>query len=109
VTADATLPVVRCEHCHGRFLPRPGPCPRCGSSDLTPGEISAKAVVLATTELQAPAAGWSAPHRLAIVEAVEHVRILVVARGGLPDIGDVVEVHRSGELYEIGGKPALSP
>jgi uncharacterized OB-fold protein len=97
-----TLPIVRCEHCHGRFLPHPGPCPRCGSTDLAAGEIPATAVVLAATELFAPGSGWTSPHRLAIVEAAESVRVLSVVRGPLPAVGAVVEVRREGELYAVG-------
>jgi hypothetical protein len=101
MTEPATLAIARCEHCHGRFLPQPGPCPRCGSTDLVPGEIPASALVLAATELQAPAAGWPSPHRLAIVEGAESVRILAVVPGPLPPLGSVVRVRRSGDLYEI--------
>ena len=101
MTGDASLAIVRCEHCHGRFLPHPGPCPRCGSTELLAGEIPANAVVLAATELQAPAAGWPAPHRLAIVEGAESVRILAVVPGPLPSLGSVVVVQRSGDLYVV--------
>lgn len=95
------IPIVRCEHCHGRFLPHPGPCPRCGSTELRLGEVPASAVVLAATELHAPAAGWPSPHRLAIVEAAESVRILAVVRGPMPSLGGVVEVRCSDGLYEV--------
>lgn len=101
MTGPASLAIVRCEHCHGRFLPHPGPCPRCGSTELVAGEIPANAVVLAATELQAPAAGWPTPHRLAIVEGAESVRILAVVPGPLPPLGSVVVVRRAGDLYEV--------
>jgi uncharacterized OB-fold protein len=105
MSEPSPIAILRCEHCHGRFLPRPGGCPRCGSRDLRPGEIPATAHVLAATELLAPATGWPTPHRLAIVEAEEQVRILAVVSGPLPALGDVVEVRRRGELYEIGPAP----
>jgi uncharacterized OB-fold protein len=102
MTEAAPIRIVRCEHCHGRFLPGPTACPRCGSRELVAGEVPARASVLAATELHAPAAGWPTPHRLAIVEAAEQVRILAVVPGPLPVVGDVVEVRQKGELYEIG-------
>ena len=101
MNAPSDLEVLECHECHGRFLPRPGACPRCGSRDVRPGTIPPSAVVLAATELLAPAAGWSAPHRLAIAEATQQVRVLGVVRGPLPAPGDVVVVRRVGDLYEI--------
>ncbi|MCI4349415.1 MAG: hypothetical protein L3J93_04270 [Thermoplasmata archaeon] len=38
----------------------------------------------------APAAGWKAPHRLALVAAAEDVRILALVEGDLPEPGSVV-------------------
>jgi uncharacterized OB-fold protein len=101
MSPEPTLPIVRCEHCHGRFLPHAGLCPRCGSSELVAGEIPAQGVVLASTELLAPASGWTAPHRLAIIEGGESVRILAVVRGSLPAPGAVVSIARVGDRYEV--------
>ncbi|HXQ93637.1 MAG TPA: hypothetical protein VN864_00485 [Thermoplasmata archaeon] len=103
MSSAATIAIVRCEHCHGRFLPPGGPCPRCGSSELVSGTIPAKATVLAATELLAPAAGWPNPHRLAIVEGAESVRILAIVPGELPAPGAVVGVARVGDRYEVTG------
>jgi uncharacterized OB-fold protein len=100
--SDATAPplaIAICQQCHSRFLPHPGPCPRCGSADLVVGEIPASAVVLAATELLAPAAGWSSPHGLAIAEGSESVRILAIVRGPRPHPGAVVTVRTEGGLY----------
>jgi uncharacterized OB-fold protein len=105
VTDVATLAIIRCGHCQARVLPHPGLCPRCGSAELIPAEIPPQAAILAATELLAPAAGWTSPHRLAILEAAESVRILAIVRGPLPDVGTVVVVRRSGELYEVPGSP----
>ncbi|MCI4320943.1 MAG: zinc ribbon domain-containing protein [Thermoplasmata archaeon] len=95
------LAIVRCDHCQARFLPHPGLCPRCGSDELVRTEIPAHATVLAATELLAPAAGWPSPHRLAILEATESVRILAIVRGPLPTLGSVVAVRRTNDLYEV--------
>jgi uncharacterized OB-fold protein len=99
MTEPAPIPIARCEQCHGRFLPHPGPCPRCGSSELVAGEIPGTAVVLAATELLAPSAGWSSPHGLAIAEGAESVRILAIVRGPRPPAGAVVAVRTEGGLY----------
>jgi uncharacterized OB-fold protein len=104
-----TLAITRCEHCHGRFLPHPGPCPRCGSADLVRGEIPATAVVLAATELLAPAAGWAAPHGLTIAEAAESVRILAIVRGPSPAPGAVVAVRSENGLYYAEADPEPGP
>ncbi len=87
------LVVARCASCHGRFLPRPGPCPRCGSTDVTPEPVPPDGVVLAATELTAPAAGWPTPHRLALVGLAEDVRVLAQVLGPLPAIGAAVTVR----------------
>jgi len=62
--------------------------------------------VLAATELSVPPAGFEAPHRLALLEAAEGVRILAVVRGPLPEIGRTVEVLRDGEQYIVVEEPA---
>jgi uncharacterized OB-fold protein len=91
------LIVSRCESCHGRFVPREGSCPFCGSSEITPQTIPPRGFVLASTELLAPAAGWNAPHRLALVAAAEDVRILALVDGPLPEPGSIVGLeHRDG-------------
>jgi len=99
VTDPENLAIARCEHCHGRFLPHPGPCPRCGSTDLVPGVIPPTAVVLAATELLAPAAGWATPHRLTIAEGAESVRILAIGRTSGLAPGQVVVVRTENGLY----------
>jgi uncharacterized OB-fold protein len=109
VTESPPLVIVRCGHCQGRFLPHPGLCARCGSNELTRAEIPPEAAVLAATEVLAPSAGWASPHRLAIVEGAESVRILAIVRGPLPAVGAVVTVRLVGELYEILRPPAPAP
>lgn len=91
----------RCASCHAEFLPRPGPCPRCGSPRVEPIALSAAGVVKAATELSATAAGWTAPHRLALVELADGIRVLCVVDGTLPAPGDPVQVVRDGEIYRI--------
>jgi uncharacterized OB-fold protein len=83
--------VSRCDSCHSRFLPRPGRCPRCGSEDVHPQEISPRAIVLAVTESSAPPPGWENPHRLALAEAADGVRLLVVV-DALPEVGSAIFV-----------------
>ncbi|MCI4322261.1 MAG: hypothetical protein L3K05_08165 [Thermoplasmata archaeon] len=109
MTDSPPLVIVRCGHCQGRFLPHPGLCPRCGSGELTRTEIPPEAAVLAATELLAPSAGWASPHRLAIVEGAESVRILAIVRGQLPAVGAVVTVRLVAELYEVLASPAHTP
>lgn len=58
--------------------------------------------MLAATELTAPSSGWSAPHRLALVEVAGGIRLLCVVRGTLPAVGDERTVSRDGETYRIG-------
>ncbi len=99
MSASSTLEISRCSSCHGRFLPRPGACPRCGSGDVTRHRVPAKGLVLAATELTAPARGWTAPHRLALVELAEGVRVLVLVEGPLPGHGAEVTVARDGDRY----------
>ncbi|MFZ0892163.1 MAG: hypothetical protein WAN77_07155 [Thermoplasmata archaeon] len=56
-------------------------------------------MVLAATELQAPSAGWTAPHRLVLVELAQSVRVLCLTGEALPRIDAKVVVTRDGELY----------
>lgn len=97
------ISVKRCDHCHARFLSRPGRCPRCGNRDVVEDHIPARATVIAATELTVPPEGVPAPHPLLLLEGEEGVRILATLQGPLPEIGSVVEVSRSGDAYWVGG------
>lgn len=99
---DALLPLSRCTSCHAGFVPRPGPCPRCGSERIDSVELPAHGTVLAMTELSMPVSGWTAPHRLAMVEIAEGIRILCVVRGPMREPGDTVPVARDGAFYRAG-------
>jgi uncharacterized OB-fold protein len=101
VTAAAPLVIRRCVSCHGRFLPRPGLCPRCGSRSIAPYEIAPRGRVLAATELSAPAPGWPAPHRLALLEAEDGVRLLAHVPGPLPPLGSTVAIAQEGERFVV--------
>ncbi|MCI4345514.1 MAG: hypothetical protein L3K07_01980 [Thermoplasmata archaeon] len=105
------LLVNGCTNCHSRYLPRPGRCPRCGSDRVSPLRIPARATVLAATELSVAPAGFATPHRLALLEASDGVRILAVARGPLPALGSVVNVMRDADVYLVvdEGTPVASP
>ena len=97
--AASVIAISRCESCHSRFLPRPGPCPRCGGSAIQPVDLPGEGTVLAAVELLAPAAGWSSPHRLVLVELAEDVRVLAVAPSRLPAVGSRVPVRSDGPRY----------
>ena len=99
------LELSRCEACRSRFLPTDGACPRCGSTDVRPYSAPALGTVLAATELTAPAEGWHAPHRLALVEVPEAVRLLAIVDGPLPARGALVAVRRDGEVYRARTEP----
>lgn len=101
MTGPAPLLVSACANCHTRFLPRAGPCPKCGARSVSPHPIAPEGAVLAAVELENPAAGWPAPHRLVLLEMAEGVRLLAVAAAPLPGLGDRVRVVRDGEIYRI--------
>ena len=106
---DRTLRVVRCADCHGTFLPREAPCPRCGARVLDDGAIAARGVVLAATELWAPAEGWAAPHRLVLVECPELVRVLAWTSGAVPSVGSEVWVlDDTNGAYRVHAAPPSS-
>ena len=97
--AAESLEMSRCASCHAEFLPRPGPCPRCGSLGIEPITLPGQGTVRAATELSSPAAGWSAPHRLALVELGDGIRLLGIVSGPLPTPGTSVRVVRDGPVY----------
>jgi uncharacterized OB-fold protein len=99
------LTLARCAACHARFLPTDGPCPRCGATDVAPYSSPPLGVVLAATEVTTPAEGWKPPHRLAIVEMPQSVRLLAIVDGPVPAAGDVVSVRRDGEVYRARTEP----
>jgi uncharacterized OB-fold protein len=101
MTDPATILVRRCSNCHSSSLPREGPCPRCGSPDVAPQSISSEGAVLASTELQNPSVGWSSPHRLALVELADSVRVLALVLGPLPEVGSRQRVERDGDRYVV--------
>ena len=95
------LLISRCESCHARFLPRPGSCPKCGSTSLRAQSVPPVGTVLAAVELETPSAGWTAPHRIALVELEESVRLLALVPGRLPAIGERVGVERDEDRYVV--------
>jgi len=104
-----TIELRRCGACQARFLPTDGGCPKCGSTDVQPYWAPALGTVLAATELSAPAPGWHAPHRLALVEFAESVRLLAVVEGALPAPGSIVAVRRDGDIYRARPEPGPAP
>ena len=98
--------VSRCPSCTLRYLPRAGPCPKCGAQTAVPYGLPPFGTVLARTELSSPAAGWPSPHRLALVELADAVRVLTIVDGPLPEAGSRVEVRRDGEVYHATAAPA---
>lgn len=105
MNSGTTVELSRCEACHTRFLPSDGPCPRCGSSDCVTFSASAVGRVLAATELHYPASGWHSPHRLALVELADAVRVLAIVDGPLPTTGALVEVQRDQDVYRARPEP----
>jgi uncharacterized OB-fold protein len=99
------LELSRCGTCKARFLPTDGGCPRCGSADVHPYPSPALGTVLAATELTSPAEGWPAPHRLALVEMPESVRVLAIVDAPPPVAGTIVSVRRDGEVYRARTEP----
>jgi len=93
------LLLSRCRHCHNRYLPRPGPCPRCSSADLTPVSISPKGAVRASTAIEVPAAGWTPPHPLCLVELAEGTWVLAVGPIPTLPVGAEVAVERDEAIY----------
>jgi uncharacterized OB-fold protein len=102
------LQVSRCDSCTLRYLPRAGPCPRCGATMPLPLSIPPFGVVMAATELTSPAAGWTSPHRLALIELAESVRVLAVVDGDLPTNGASVVVTHEGETYRARLAPGTT-
>jgi uncharacterized OB-fold protein len=109
MTARApSLELSRCESCQLRFLPNDGACPRCGSRDTKPLSVPALGTVLVATELMYPATGWESPHRLALVEVAETVRLLAIVEGTSATNGDVVSVVKDGDVYRIHTDPTAT-
>lgn len=102
------LLVSRCDSCTLRYLPRAGPCPRCGASTPLPLSIPPFGIVLAATELTSPAQGWPNPHRIALIELAESVRVLAIVEGEMPTMGRAVVVVHEGETYRARLSPAPS-
>ncbi len=103
--STGTLELVQCSSCHLRFVPTDGPCPHCGSEEREPYTVPALGRVLAAIELVNPAEGWSAPHRLALVELPDSVRLLAIVEDTLPTSGAVVAVRKDGEVYRARTEP----
>lgn len=102
MTKPATpLVLTRCEECHLSFLPCDAPCPKCGSSRTAPYPVPDVGRVIAATELTSVPPGWTAPHRLALLEVADGVRVLAIAPGALPEVGSTVRVRLDGEVYRI--------
>ena len=98
---ELEIEIRRCDTCHVAFVPGRTHCPRCGSTALRPATLPASGTVLAATELLVPPAGFDAPHRLALLELEEGVRLLATTRGELPAVGEKRRVRREGERFVL--------
>lgn len=107
-SAVGTVELAECSSCHVRYAPSDGPCPHCGSREREPYTVPGIGEVLASTELINPAEGWAAPHRLALVEMSDSVRLLVIVEGTLPSSGAVVSVRKDGEVFRARPEPVSS-
>ena len=105
MTEANTIELTGCHSCHARFLPTDGPCPRCGSTDCSSYTTSPIGRVLAASELHYPPSGWHAPHRLALIEMTDAVRVLAIVEAALPVAGDLVEVRKDGDVYRARTVP----
>lgn len=108
MTIAPSFRVLGCANCHVHFLPRPGLCPKCGSRSVRPEWIAPAGRVLAATELRSSPAEGSAPHRIALVELAGGVRVLAVAPGRLPALGETVEVAAVGDHVELRSDPGTT-
>jgi uncharacterized OB-fold protein len=107
--ARGTIDLSRCEACLARFLPTDGPCPRCGSAKVAALSVPGVGKVLAATELHVTPPGVRSPHRLALVEVVEAVRLLAVVEGALPTRGTLVAIVKDGPVYRaLAGPPPVA-
>jgi uncharacterized protein len=104
---ETTIDLSRCTSCQAWFLPTDGPCPHCGSVAMEIVATPGIGTVLSATELLHPAEGWGAPHRLALVEMPQSVRLLAVVDGPLPVEGTLVSLRRDGEVYRAHPGHAL--
>lgn len=93
------LELSRCEACQSSFLPTAGPCPRCGAVSRASVLVPPVGIVLASTDVLHPPAGWAVPHRLALVEVSGGVLLLAIVDGDLPSAGSAVAVRAEGETY----------
>jgi len=55
--------------------------------------------VIAATELTSPAEGWPSPHRIALIELAESVRVLAIVDGEMPPNGARVVVVQKDDTY----------
>ncbi len=101
----SALQLRRCVSCQGLYVPGTGLCPRCGMREALEVEVPPLGTVVAVTELTSPAEGWSIPHRIALVELTEAVRLLGIVEGPLPVIGDTVGIRKDGDVYRLSSTP----
>ncbi|HTW77135.1 MAG TPA: OB-fold domain-containing protein [Thermoplasmata archaeon] len=103
--SEPPIDLSRCETCRAQFVPTDGACPRCGSLDVHSYPSSALGTVLAATELTNPPTGWTPPHRLALVELPESVRVLAIVDGPLPAPGTLVSLRLDGAVFRAASEP----
>ena len=98
---EEMIELSRCAACQTWFLPTDGPCPHCGSAEKLLVRAPGLGTVLSSTELMHPSSGWASPHRLALVELPQAVRLLAVVDGDLPREGSLVTIRYEGEVYRV--------
>lgn len=103
--SSPTVELARCGTCHLRFVPADGVCPRCASAEVTTFRVPALATVLAATSIVYPSAGWPSPHRVALVELAEAVRLVAIADEPLPAAGEIVELFAGPTAFRVRRAP----
>ena len=102
MSLPSMLLVSRCDSCHGRFLPRDGPCPRCGSLTVSPVSLPSVGVVVASVELSATEAH--------VITCMGHETLhidAIIGRSGLPSatvLQTLLGLELTGVVQQLPGK-----
>ncbi|OGP96103.1 MAG: hypothetical protein A2157_19165 [Deltaproteobacteria bacterium RBG_16_47_11] len=99
------LKVLKCQKCHGLFIPPKYVCPQCAGSQLEEVSLSGKGKIMTYTTVRVAPSGFEnqVPYDIAIIELSERINLtarLIVRDEEGPKIGgEVIFLRKEAGTY----------
>lgn len=105
---SSQLIVLKCQQCHGLFVPPKYSCPQCAGTEFKEVSVSGKGRIMTYTTIRVPPLGFEnqVPYDIAIIELPEGIDLTVrleVKGKEVPKIGgEAFFLRKEGGTYWFG-------